>query len=67
MALLFVFGMMVFFAGLTRLALRVVHWSIEVSGGHHRGPEQWHPTAVVDIPDTVPSAWVEAYRADQEG
>jgi hypothetical protein len=60
----FVFGMAVFLGGLCWLAARVVLWAAETKTEQSGDVGPFPAGVLVEIPDTVPSEWVEAYRAE---
>jgi hypothetical protein len=64
---LFVFGMAVFLGGLCWLAARVVLWAAETKAEHSGDVGPLPAGVLVEIPDTVPSEWVEAYQAERDG
>jgi hypothetical protein len=64
---LFVFGMAVFLGGLCWLAARVVLWAAETKAEYSEFIGPLPAGVLVEIPDTVPSEWVEAYRAERDG
>ena len=68
MGILFLLGMMAFTAGICHLFVRAVRWSVEATDkGVRWDAEGRHPVAPSEIPDTVPPAWIEAYRAEHGG
>ncbi len=67
MGILFLLGMMVCCAGITRLFVVVAQWSIDSTREGRREIEGCTAVGSWEVPDTVPSAWVDAYRAEQGG
>lgn len=37
-----------------------------IKAGEHKDNETWDGSPRVQIPDTVPSEWIEAYRAEND-
>jgi len=75
MAILFLLGMTAVIVGTCRLFQRVVRSSFGVAPADRWEAErrqlatssEFPEICRVDVPDTVPNAWVEAYRSEQGG
>ena len=64
MAALFVLGMGVFLTGMSCLATRCVLWTVQSKAEGDKVVEPFD--TLVEIPDTVPSEWINAYRAGND-